>query len=786
MATLNAQIQETLALIEKAEAAGNTRRVANLRSQLKELRAQARAAAAERQTAPGEQTDTEPAASQTFEERFQTLLGSYMEAAQGGDSEQALAAVADKRQLTADLFEAYMAAQRAALAAGGTAALQSDPLVSQLESMYHNLNAFLLTEAGGSQLGTWWARPGGVVDTAEEKLRGWGLTDEQFAQWEQYRELVDGGMGRAEAAAQAGLDPAKAAGWDQVATWKPEVWSQNYNDMVSGVAAGLPEREGAAALGGPLYTVQPGIGSFTPGDTSVTTTPTYGGSGFGTVPGTNWTWAEMYGRAGAESAMARMDPSAYTLGGGWTSGFNWDEYLRQRREKMSGYDERTGEGPGGAYDLNQGYPGTPVEGGPVSGTGGPRGGPVGETVDLKQTGREAAKTEEEAPAGPIRIPGGGTLIRKHAADLADPNGGIFYVMYDVNGVQIVYEVGKYADAQALLGANFIARFDTYRSMSNNDFNAAGFLTRGLIDEVAGSTESIQQQITRALNMAKLEDIPAWMKNDREIMTIITVGTLEEWSAGRIWGEIADTSGFAARFPAFDKVKRRIGGGTATITETVATYLNEEQILRDALLHYRGRNTDTSKEYLGVILQAGWSAAEASEVLEAENLLNSDPSILDNLNAILRASGMNEIDGPDIVDIMRGNAPTRVYEALNDAMRLKAMRQAGLEVSPEFAAEFGEGIAEQVASAEQRGAFSAAASQAALDLIQNWREVDLGKLGVSKDDVIRAAFGEGFAAETEARLLKFQRERQTAGQGWGGYSAYQTGKGQLALTGLKQL
>ena len=44
----------------------------------------------------------------------------------------------------------------------------------------------------------------------------------------------------------------------------------------------------------------------------------------------------------------------------------------------------------------------------------------------------------------------------------------------------------------------------------------------------------------------------------------------------------------------------------------------------------------------------------------------------------------------------------------------------------------------------------------------------------------------FAADTEARLLKFQRERQAAGQGWGGYSAYQTGKGQVALTGLKQL
>ncbi|HUX14939.1 MAG TPA: hypothetical protein VMW52_00615, partial [Phycisphaerae bacterium] len=75
---------------------------------------------------------------------------------------------------------------------------------------------------------------------------------------------------------------------------------------------------------------------------------------------------------------------------------------------------------------------------------------------------------------------------------------------------------------------------------------------------------------------------------------------------------------------------------------------------------------------------------------------------------------------------------------------------------------------------------------ALALIQNWREMDLGKLGISQEQVIQAAFGEGFAAETEARLLKFQRERQAAGQGWGAYGAYQSGEGQLLLAGLKQL
>jgi len=219
---------------------------------------------------------------------------------------------------------------------------------------------------------------------------------------------------------------------------------------------------------------------------------------------------------------------------------------------------------------------------------------------------------------------------------------------------------------------------------------------------------------------------------------------------------------------------------------VSLYLGEEQSLRESIRFWRSAQADTSNEYIGSIMQSGWSAAEVNEVLEAENLFSSNPGILDNLNAIMAASGMPPLAGPDLVDVIHGRAPTRVYEAINDTLRLQAMKQAGLEVDPALAAEFGEGVAEQVASAAQRQQYSAAAQTAALDLIQNWREVDLGKLGIGRDEIVQAAFGEGFAAQTEAKLQKFLRERQTAGQGWGGYSAYQGGEGQIVLSGLKQL
>jgi len=145
-----------------------------------------------------------------------------------------------------------------------------------------------------------------------------------------------------------------------------------------------------------------------------------------------------------------------------------------------------------------------------------------------------------------------------------------------------------------------------------------------------------------------------------------------------------------------------------------------------------------------------------------------------------------VDSKGFLDVIQGNATGIVYEALNDALRLQAMRKAGLEIDAELAASFGEGIAESVASAAQRQQFSVSARQAANDLMSNWREVDVGKYGITKDEVIRAAFGEAFDPQTEAKLLKFARERQGAAEGYGGMGAYQSDRGRLVIPGLQGL
>jgi len=383
--------------------------------------------------------------------------------------------------------------------------------------------------------------------------------------------------------------------------------------------------------------------------------------------------------------------------------------------------------------------------------------------------------------GPSTIPEGATLL-----NVGFGTGRRYFLSYKVYGVTILYEVGDRARLTELFGADAAGQFPTSTSMTEKLFNQLGGIEMGWADEVVGADESIQAQINRGIRQAGFEDIPQWMRRDPQIMTLLVQGTAEEWSSGRIMNQMAQTAGFQERFPAFSAIRQRLGGGAATVSDTVRLYLQEEASLRFSLRHYRGRGTDTGPEYLGRIIGSGWSAAEADEVLRAENLLMRNPDALDNLNAILRASGMKRLRGEDMIDLMRGKAPTQVYEALNDALRLQAMQRAGLQVDAALAASFGEGVAEQVASAAQRQQFSVMARNAANELISSWQEVEVGKYGITRDEVIRAAFGEAFDPQIEAKLLKVARERQAAAEGTGAYSAYQDNEGRLVLAGLSAL
>jgi hypothetical protein len=229
-------------------------------------------------------------------------------------------------------------------------------------------------------------------------------------------------------------------------------------------------------------------------------------------------------------------------------------------------------------------------------------------------------------------------------------------------------------------------------------------------------------------------------------------------------------------------------GGASLGEVMDTYLARETSIRDMLITYRGANTNLTNRYIGTIIGSGWAPTEIQEMLRAEQLMKGEDGrlALTDLNRILRASGMDTVGPREFLELMRGNAAPQVFEAINDTLRAQALREQGLEISAELAASLGEGVAFSVASASQLGQFSTAAQNAAFAIISNRLELDAAKFGISRDEIIQAAFGEGYSQEVEVKLQKFARERQTAAEGYGASTGYQTGSGRLVVAGLEGL
>jgi hypothetical protein len=384
----------------------------------------------------------------------------------------------------------------------------------------------------------------------------------------------------------------------------------------------------------------------------------------------------------------------------------------------------------------------------------------------------------------FRIPAGGTLIRVRNATGTDAP-WTFFIAYTVYGVTMTYEVGDTAELTRLFGGT--DEFDSVRTFYDaGRFNRQDWLSMGMIGEQLGATEGIQAQIQRGVQQMGYEDLPRWMRTSTEVMTILFNGVREGWSEGRILRDLSGTAAFTQRFSGLNALQGMMGG--ASLAEVMDTYLARETAIREMLVTYRGANTNLTNQYLGQIISSGWAPTEVQEMLRAEQLLQGDSGqlALTDLNRILRASGMDTVGPRQFLELMRGNAAPQVFEAINDTLRAQALREQGLEISPELAASLGEGVAFSVASASQLGQFSTAAQNAAYAIISNKLELEAGKFGISRDEIIQAAFGEGYSQEVEIKLQKFARERQNAAEGYGAATGYQSNKGRLVIAGLEGL
>lgn len=420
-----------------------------------------------------------------------------------------------------------------------------------------------------------------------------------------------------------------------------------------------------------------------------------------------------------------------------------------------------------------------------------------------------------APSDPIfqapvqgsttRIKAGGTLYR-----VADPQTGTvtYHVVYQFEGVNLGFRIGDESEFLAAF-PDGAAVFQTVQKVNQAQWENAGILAVGVLDDVVDlDGMSLGATLVNSLRGYGLESLPDWIRNDRNAMTIAMTAANEGWSSGRTLRELAATSAFKSRFPAWDTMLDRAGGDELA---AMNLYTNEEQAFTRALATYRGPAAQTDPQYLADLMRRGWTVDTVVPLLSAERQLRGDPAILEATNRLLSGAGLNPI-GPvaqialiaagelpsdqaasllasvDLTTLLEGNDPGQVFDLLNDAMTLSKLEDEGL-VGLDL--NFVRQLRNETGGLLDSDQVRQFAQQAAVNVLRFQPDVAKQRYGLSEEALIAVAAGrpdpEGRSSaqvlETMNRLI---RERQAEAGGTDSFQAFQSAEGQLAIPAIANL
>lgn len=379
------------------------------------------------------------------------------------------------------------------------------------------------------------------------------------------------------------------------------------------------------------------------------------------------------------------------------------------------------------------------------------------------------------------IPGGARVIRvtrPEGSDFANQ----YYLIYELAGVEVAYEVGG-DDRFNELFPEGLATFRRSDTLDQAAFDDSGVYVVGDVEEIRNTTESLQSQFERYLRALGQEGLPNWVVNDPQIMGIHVVAATEGWSTDRLWTQLAETSGFQQRFPGFNAMAGRTGLGN--VFSNVNEYLRLEDSYRAILREVRGPNADVSAEYLGQLITIGWNPTEMRQLLQAEQQLMKAPDMLNRLNGVLGVAGLGQVDEEQFYELARGNGPGEIFEALNDAFRAAELAEQGLDISAEFASFLGPGVSSEVTAPD---AYSEQSIRAAQFIIRFGDELEAERFGVTRDDVIAAAFnqpglGGRTPAETNEILNRYARDRAAFARGVANFQSFIGAGGRPRIAGV---
>lgn len=396
----------------------------------------------------------------------------------------------------------------------------------------------------------------------------------------------------------------------------------------------------------------------------------------------------------------------------------------------------------------------------------------------------AGTDKDPVKVGDTVIPQGARLVRVRNPVGSDAK-ELYYLVYEWNGVQLAYEVGDTERLNELFGG--VATFDDVSTFNQAQFDRRDFVEVGSVDQIVGSTESLGSQIQREVRNLGFEDLPAWLNNSPEAKALIAQATAQEWSTGRLWTELAKTSAFTARF---GRVIEKYSQGGIPIGTAVEQIVADETAMRDRLRQFQRPNDTFTNAQIHSLMLRGWTADSAGQVLGQMQILESNPEALAQANRVMAAAGLPALSPVDFLNGINGFGPPRVVKALNAAAAGVALREAGLKVTDETI----DTILDVVDTADRLltvDSFQQVAQELTFNVMRFGNELDFKKLGVDREDLVAAAFGESSptgknVGEVLNLLARFERDRRAAGEGFDDASAFQDKRGRLIIQGLAGL
>ncbi len=418
------------------------------------------------------------------------------------------------------------------------------------------------------------------------------------------------------------------------------------------------------------------------------------------------------------------------------------------------------------------------------------------TGDPRTSGQEPVGT----PRVPSRVGGGGggrgpggggggggggsgalpaILLNLENAILVKVNeatGPRYYVEWTVMGAIIRHEIGD----QIAFDELGTQQWEQTITVSEQDFNAREGIDAGLVDERFGLNESYTQTVTRDLRVFGKEDLPAWQRNDPEVMTTLMLAAREGFSPGRTLGLVAETDAFKGQHPNFSQV-RGIHTPGASITEAFNFYVESRNQIRDSVRAFRGTEADVTDITISEIMAEGWDPEEVEDILIGEAVLRQMEGVSEQINNILSFQGSDlQITDDNLLDLILDGeterTPFAVQELINDAIRAQSFQAQGINISPALAEALGTGEAFETLDPNQ---FGQIAQEVATNIFRFGIELQAEREGLTRDDLIRAAVDGTASAQVNATLAKFARRRQIEAQGFT-VSSQQTGQGRLRL------